>query len=78
MIFLKPLIASDAEALFSLIINRDATDTIAWDGPESLGSFRQNLKEREERVTRGETYLFTIHTHQLATRRSIRSASFSA
>ncbi len=64
MINLRPVQAEDADQLFPLIYYSPVTDTLAWDGPESLESFRAGLAERSEQVRLGEKHLFTIvETH---------------
>jgi len=60
MIFLQPVQGSDAEALFPLIFNTLVADTLVWDGPESLESFRNALDERALQIARGERFIFTI------------------
>lgn len=60
MIFLQPVQEEHAEALFPLIFSNPVTDTLVWDGPESLESFRQALAERAEQVAQGERHIFTI------------------
>ncbi len=60
MIVLQPIQEEDAVALFPLIFNNLVTDTLVWDGPDSLQAFRNSLAERAEQVARGERHLFTI------------------
>ncbi len=60
MIALRPVLAQDAEALFALAFNSPVTDTLVWDGPESLESFRQSLAEREQMVRQGRLHSFTV------------------
>ena len=60
MIFLQPVQAGDADALFPLVFAQRVTDTLVWDGPESLESFRDALEERAGQVARGERHIFTI------------------
>jgi RimJ/RimL family protein N-acetyltransferase len=60
MIELRPPQASDAEALFPLIDQSHVTDTIRWDGPESLDIFRDELARRGEATRAGEINNFTI------------------
>lgn len=57
---LKPVKQEDAEILFPYIHKRKVTDTIVWDGPESLELYREGFKEREGQVLRQEIYMFTI------------------
>lgn len=52
--------ASDADALFSLVYNSPLTNTLGWDGPESLEKYRHALRENEKLVRRGEKHFFTI------------------
>ena len=73
MIRLRQVMAEDAELLFSLINQSNVTDTILWDGPESLESFQQSLAERADQTARGEIYNFTIV--QNATGKQVGSAS---
>lgn len=73
MILLQAVQADDAEALFPLIFSNLVADTLVWDGPESLESFRQALAERAEQVSRGERHIFTIV--EQASGRPVGSAS---
>lgn len=57
---LLPVQAADAERLFPLVCQRDVTDWLLWDGPESLEEYSQSLTKRADEVARGERYLFTI------------------
>lgn len=57
---LRPILASDANALFELVYRSPVTDTLVWDGPESTDEFRSGIAQRAERTARGETHLFTI------------------
>ena len=60
MLILRPVQAEDADLLFPLIYHSTVTDTLLWDGPESLDEYRQGLGKRAERVTQAEDHLFTI------------------
>lgn len=60
MIECRPPMESDAESLFPLIFQTQVTDTILWDGPDSLDSYRQSLGQREAKVATGESHFFTI------------------
>lgn len=60
MIELKPIQAHDAIDLFPLIYKSKVTDTICWDGPDSLDTFKEGLAEREKQVQAGKIHLFTI------------------
>jgi hypothetical protein len=40
VIALRPLRAEDADLLYPLIADRSITDTLLWDGPESLDEYR--------------------------------------
>jgi uncharacterized protein (DUF952 family)/RimJ/RimL family protein N-acetyltransferase len=60
MISLQPVRAEDADQLFPLIFQSPVTETLVWDGPESLETFRTDLATRSEQVGRGEKHLFTI------------------
>jgi uncharacterized protein (DUF952 family)/RimJ/RimL family protein N-acetyltransferase len=60
MELLRPVQGADAEPLFPLIHRTPVTDTILWDGPDSLDEYRHNLAERESQTARGEAHVFTI------------------
>jgi uncharacterized protein (DUF952 family)/RimJ/RimL family protein N-acetyltransferase len=57
---LRPVRAQDALLLFPLIYQSPVTDTLLWDGPESLEQFQQGLAVREMDTLRGKSHLFTI------------------
>lgn len=57
---LRPVQPGDADLLFPLIYNSPVTDTLLWDGPQSLDEFRQGLAERASQTERGEAHHFTI------------------
>jgi uncharacterized protein (DUF952 family)/RimJ/RimL family protein N-acetyltransferase len=57
---LRPVKAQDALHLFPLIYRSPVTDTLLWDGPESLDEFQQGLAVREKDTLRGKRHLFTI------------------
>lgn len=57
---LRLLQAEDAEALYPLVAGTTVTDTLLWDGPESLESFRQAIAERAALVAEGKLHQFTI------------------
>lgn len=73
VILLRPVTAKDAGPLFSLIDQSNITDTILWDGPDSLESFQISLAERADQMARGEVHNFTIV--ESATGNQIGSAS---
>lgn len=60
MIHLQPIRAEDADLLFPLVNRTPITDTLAWDGPKSLDSFRSDLGERAQQVERGERHIFSM------------------
>ena len=60
MLELRPISASDAEPLFPLIYRSSVTDTLVWDGPESLEEFKASLREREEKTRAGLLHSFAI------------------
>src|ERR1700746_1663417 len=60
MLELRPILESDAGPLFPLIYRSSVTDTLVWDGPESLEEFRASLREREEKTRAGVLHSFTI------------------
>jgi len=53
-VYLRPPWVGDAEALFPLIHGTSVTDTIAWDGPESLEAYRRWLLDRTAQIAVGE------------------------
>ncbi|MFL5815477.1 MAG: GNAT family N-acetyltransferase [Bdellovibrionia bacterium] len=60
MTTLKPVKEADAAELFELLHGSNVTDTILWDGPDSLDTLRRGLKEREELHQEGKCHQFTI------------------
>lgn len=59
-ITLRPIQEADADALYPQLVGTSVTDTILWDGPESLEAYRARFAERAPLVARGEAHLFTI------------------
>lgn len=57
---LRPIQEGDAEPLFPLVYQSSVTDTMVWDGPESLDEFRQALAKREVLTAHAEGYVFAI------------------
>jgi uncharacterized protein (DUF952 family)/RimJ/RimL family protein N-acetyltransferase len=60
MITIRPVIASDADALFPLVFQSSVTDTLIWDGPQSLIEFQEALASRQEQTAQGDSFVFTI------------------
>ncbi len=60
MITLRPIRAEDADRLYPLVAGTDVSDTLQWDGPESLDDFREAIGDRSSRVARGELHMFAI------------------
>lgn len=60
MKLLRPVQGADAKLLFPLIYRTPVTDTILWDGPDSLDEYQHNLTERESQTASGQIHLFTI------------------
>ena len=60
MLELRPISESDAEPLFPLIYRSIVTDTLVWDGPESMEEFKASLREREEKTRAGVLHSFAI------------------
>ena len=61
MIELRPVAESDAAALFPLIYKSPVTDTLVWDGPESLQAYREGLRSRAEWMSKGGDLNFTLY-----------------
>lgn len=57
---LRPPVEADAEALFPLIHGTLVTDTLAWEGPQTLEEYRQELRTRELQVAAGLLHFYTI------------------
>jgi len=60
MIHLKPIVEGDAEALFPLVFQTMVTDTLIWDGPETLEEYRLALREREELTKARKDLIYTM------------------
>ena len=52
--------AEHATDLFPIVFKTKVTETILWDGPESMEDFHQSLDERERIMNAGEIHMFTI------------------
>lgn len=60
MIALRPVVESDADLLFPLVYRSSVTDTLIWNGPESLEEYRAALRLRQERTKAGEELIYTM------------------
>jgi [ribosomal protein S5]-alanine N-acetyltransferase len=60
LVHLQPVAESDAEELFPLVKDSSVTDTLLWDGPESLADLKSGLKVRENLFAEGKCHQFTI------------------
>jgi [ribosomal protein S5]-alanine N-acetyltransferase len=60
LVTLKPVEADDADELFPLVYKSKITDTIMWDGPDSLDALRSGLGKREILTKEGQAHQFTI------------------
>ena len=60
MISLRAPLASDAEALYPLLAGTGVTDTLLWDGPDSLDGYRETWRVTAEQVARGEKHTLVI------------------
>lgn len=57
---LRPVRGSDADALFPLIHRQPVTNTILWDGPHDLTSYRDGLSTKEKATAEGSEHMFTL------------------
>jgi RimJ/RimL family protein N-acetyltransferase len=60
LVQLRPPLPGDAAALFPLIYRTTVTDTIAWDGPESLEAYRAWFEDRAAQVASGQSHFRVI------------------
>ncbi len=60
LVEIRPVRASDADALFAQLANTAVTDTLPWEGPTSLDEYRASLARRESQVVAGLSHFFTI------------------
>lgn len=60
MIRLRPPAVEDADRMFPLVYHTEVTDTIQWDGPDSLEEYRQGMEKRVHRVQSGESHSWVI------------------
>jgi uncharacterized protein (DUF952 family)/RimJ/RimL family protein N-acetyltransferase len=60
MLILRPVQPEDADRLFPMIYRSPVTDTLLWDGPDSLEEYQQGLAKRAEQTARGEDHMMTI------------------
>jgi RimJ/RimL family protein N-acetyltransferase len=66
VITLRPLRGEDADTLYPLLAGTAITDTLQWNGPDSLDEYRESLLTFAERTARGESYHFAIVAGELA------------
>jgi RimJ/RimL family protein N-acetyltransferase len=59
-ISLRPPEPGDAEILYPLIHQTRVTDTIVWEGPESLPDYREALQQRRQATLDGQLHYFAI------------------
>ena len=59
-ISLRPPEPRDAEILFPLIHKTPVTDTIVWDGPDSLADYQEALRVRRAATLSGQEFFFAI------------------
>jgi RimJ/RimL family protein N-acetyltransferase len=57
---LTPVKREHAKQLFPLIYGTAVTETILWDGPESLQSYESGFAEREIQIASGTRHMRTI------------------
>jgi RimJ/RimL family protein N-acetyltransferase len=60
LVEIRPVRASDADALYPQIAGTAVIDTLVWDGPPSLDEYREALAQREAQVLAGLSHFFTI------------------
>jgi uncharacterized protein (DUF952 family)/RimJ/RimL family protein N-acetyltransferase len=60
MLTLRPVQPEDADILFPLIYHSPVTDTLLWEGPNSLEDYRQGMAKRAEQTARGQDHMMTI------------------
>ena len=60
LIELRLPVEADAQDLFPLLKGTSVTDTLAWDGPQSLREYQHALRTRGAQVAAGLTHFFTI------------------
>jgi ribosomal-protein-alanine N-acetyltransferase len=62
VITLRPILATDADPLYPLLVGTDIVDTLLWDGPDSLGEYREAIATRAEQTALGAMHMFAIVT----------------
>jgi RimJ/RimL family protein N-acetyltransferase len=60
LVEIRPVHASDAEALFPLIAGTSVADTLVSEAPASLDEYREGLARLEAQVVAGLSHFFTI------------------
>jgi uncharacterized protein (DUF952 family)/RimJ/RimL family protein N-acetyltransferase len=60
MLILRPIQPGDADILFPMVYHSPVTDTLLWDGPDSLDEYRQGMAKRAENSGREDYHSFTI------------------
>lgn len=59
-VLLRACAPEDADVLYGDLVGTRVTDTIVWDGPESLEEYRQGLRERGCLTRARALHLFTV------------------
>jgi RimJ/RimL family protein N-acetyltransferase len=59
-LYLRPSTGADADVLYADLDGTRVTDTLAWNGPESLEELREGLEARGEQTRAGELHMYTI------------------
>jgi ribosomal-protein-alanine N-acetyltransferase len=62
VITLRPILASDADPLYPLLVGTAVPDTLLWDGPDSLDEYREAIATRASQTVHGEVHVFAIVT----------------
>jgi RimJ/RimL family protein N-acetyltransferase len=62
VITLRPIVASDADPLYPLLVGTDIPDTLLWDGPDSLAEYRDAIAKRANQVALGALHMFAVVT----------------
>src|SRR5690349_13726798 len=60
LVHLRPPREGDADALYPWIHGTRVTDTIAWDGPESLAAYRGWIEDRQAQARSGESHFRVV------------------
>ena len=60
MLILRPVQPEGADLLFPMIYHSPVTDTLIWEGPNSLDEYRRGIANRAVQTAHGQNHMMTF------------------